>query len=118
MNPVSPLASINSGRRTFLRVVGGTALLSPLAPPQLFGAKGKGPNGVLVEACGFSDKGGWSLDTQHYHQMGGNHLLAHVGHGGSSSEMDGKTYYDLEHITTARELVERILVRVVFEKEK
>ena len=75
-NP-SPLASVNSDRRTFLRVVGGTALLSPFAPPQLFGAEGKGASGVLVEAAGFSDKGGWKLDTQHYHQMGGNYLLAH-----------------------------------------
>jgi hypothetical protein len=33
--------------------------------------------GVLVEAAGFKNLGGWKLDTQHYHQMGGNYLLAH-----------------------------------------
>jgi hypothetical protein len=34
-------------------------------------------SGILLEACSFSDKGGWVVDTQHYHQMGGNYLLAH-----------------------------------------
>jgi hypothetical protein len=34
-------------------------------------------SGILLEACAFPEKGGWSLDTQHYHQMGGNYLLAH-----------------------------------------
>jgi hypothetical protein len=34
-------------------------------------------SGVLLEACAFSEKGGWVLDTQHYQQMGGNYLLAH-----------------------------------------
>ncbi len=33
--------------------------------------------GILLEACAFTDKGGWVLDTQHVHQMGGNYLLAH-----------------------------------------
>ena len=32
---------------------------------------------MLVEACNFANPGGWVIDTQFYHQMGGNHLLAH-----------------------------------------
>jgi hypothetical protein len=32
---------------------------------------------VLVEACGFDDPGGWSIDTQFCQQMGGSFLLAH-----------------------------------------
>lgn len=34
-------------------------------------------SGILLEACSFAEKGGWVLDTQHFHQMGGNYLLAH-----------------------------------------
>jgi hypothetical protein len=34
-------------------------------------------SGILVEAAGFDDHGGWKLDTQHYQQMGGVYLLAH-----------------------------------------
>ncbi len=64
-------------KRTFLRVIGGTAFTAAAAPQQLFGAEGKGADGVLVEACNFANPGGWVIDTQFYHQMGGNHLLAH-----------------------------------------
>src|SRR4051794_5262387 len=32
---------------------------------------------VVVEAEGFENYGGWSLDTQFYHIMGSNYLLAH-----------------------------------------
>jgi len=66
-----------SDRRSFLRLVGGSALVSAFAPPQLFGATGKGADGVLLEASSIASRGGWLLDTQHYHQMGGCYLLAH-----------------------------------------
>jgi hypothetical protein len=58
-------------------VIGGSTFVSAVAPGQLFGASGKGAAGVLVEACGFDDPGGWVLDTQFYQQMGGVQLLAH-----------------------------------------
>ncbi len=64
-------------RRTFLRIIGGAAFTAGVAPRYLFAASGHGPDGVLVEACGFDDPGGWSLDTQFYQQMGGAYLLAH-----------------------------------------
>lgn len=64
-------------RRSFLRVIGGSAFVAGVAPGQLFGAEGRGPAGVLVEACGFEEIGGWVLDTQFYQQMGGVQLLAH-----------------------------------------
>lgn len=64
-------------RRQFIRVIGGLAFSSAFAPRYLFGADGSGADGVLVEACGFEDPGGWALDTQHYQQMGGSYLLAH-----------------------------------------
>ncbi len=51
--------------------------MSASAPGQLFGARGDGAGGVLVEACGFEDPGGWVLDTQFHQQMGGVPLLAH-----------------------------------------
>ncbi len=59
-------------RRTFLRVIGGVAFTSVVAPRYVFGDLGSGSSGVLVEACGFDDLGGWKLDTQFYQQMGGN----------------------------------------------
>ena len=34
---------------------------------------------VLVEAEGFEDYGGWSLDTQFFNIVGSNYLLAHGG---------------------------------------
>jgi RNA polymerase sigma factor (sigma-70 family) len=34
-------------------------------------------NGVLVEAEGFDDHGGWALDSQFTHEMGSPYLLAH-----------------------------------------
>ncbi|TVS14715.1 MAG: FAD-dependent oxidoreductase [Planctomycetaceae bacterium] len=64
-------------RRTFLRVIGGVAFTSAVAPRYVFGALGSGSSGVLVEACCFDDLGGWEVDTQFYQQMGGNFLLAH-----------------------------------------
>lgn len=40
------------------------------------------------------------------------YLMEYVGHGGSSSQQSGDIYYDSSHITTARELIEKILVRI------
>ena len=40
------------------------------------------------------------------------YLMEYVGHGGSSSQQSGDLYYDSTHITTARDLIEKILVRV------
>jgi len=64
-------------RREFIRVIGGVAVASSVAPGYVLGDSTKKSEGVLVEACGFEDLGGWKLDTQHYHQMGGVYLLAH-----------------------------------------
>ena len=69
-----------SNRREFLRVIGGTGVVSLTAPNYLMGAKpsaGLSRSGVLLEASSFADLGGWKIDTQHYLQMGGNYLLAH-----------------------------------------
>jgi hypothetical protein len=79
-------------RRTYLRVIGGSAFVSATAPGQLFGAAGKGAGGVLVEACGFADPGGWVLDTQFYQQMGGVQLRAH---GMGRPVANAKTGFDL-----------------------
>ena len=70
----------HSKRREFLRVIGGVGVTSLLAPSYLMGARPSSVlsrSGVLVEASGFAELGGWKLDTQHYLQMGGNYLLAH-----------------------------------------
>ena len=64
-------------RRTFMRIIGGTAFTFSVAPRYLAAAPGDGAEGVLVEACAFDDPGGWVLDTQCYQQMGGCFLLAH-----------------------------------------
>ena len=48
-------------------------------------------SGLLLEACAFAEKGGWVLDTQHYHQMGGNYLLAH---GMGIAVADAKTAFE------------------------
>ena len=40
------------------------------------------------------------------------YLLSLVGHGGDGSAMRGHMFYDLEKLTTARELIEKITVRV------
>lgn len=64
-------------RRHFLRVIGGVAFTSAVAPRYGFGATETGSLGVLVEASGFDEPGGWVIDTQFYQQMGGNFLLAH-----------------------------------------
>ncbi len=39
--------------------------------------------------------------------------LDFTGHGGSSSELDGKIFYNTKNLTTAKDLIERILVKVV-----
>lgn len=39
-------------------------------------------------------------------------LLDLVGHGGSSSSRDGNIHYDTQHLSTAKKLVEKILIRV------
>ena len=70
----------HSKRREFLRVIGGVGITSMLAPSYVMGARPSSAlsrSGVLVEASGFTELGGWKLDTQHYLQMGGNYLLAH-----------------------------------------
>lgn len=66
-------------RRTFIRVVGGVGLTSLVPFRYVIGAQSSAPanSGVLVEAASFAKRGGWQLDTQHYHQMGGCYLLAH-----------------------------------------
>ncbi len=40
------------------------------------------------------------------------YLMEFVGHGGSSSQQSGNIYYDSSHLTTAGELIEKILVRI------
>ena len=40
------------------------------------------------------------------------YLMEFVGHGGSSSQQSGEVYYDSSQLTTARNLIEKILVRV------
>lgn len=40
------------------------------------------------------------------------YLMELVGHGGSSSQQSGNIYYDSSHLTTAGELIEKILVRI------
>ncbi len=77
--PEQPLPAL-AHRRTFLRVVGGIGLTSAVAPAYILSAPTaprRHANGVLVEASGFRQAGGWKLDTQHYQQMGGCYLLAH-----------------------------------------
>ena len=68
-----------TNRRNFIRIIGGIAFSSAVAPRYGFGAEAAkaGPEGVLVEACSFANPGGWVIDTQFYQQMGGCFLLAH-----------------------------------------
>ena len=40
------------------------------------------------------------------------YLMEFVGHGGSSSQQSGDIYYDSSQLTTARDLIEKILVRI------
>jgi len=40
------------------------------------------------------------------------YLMDYVGHGGSGSQQSGEVYYNSEYITTARHLVEKILIRL------
>jgi hypothetical protein len=70
---------MDMSRRTFIRIVGGVGLTSAVPFSYTVGAETTkdDTSGVLVEAASFTDKGGWKLDTQHYHQMGGCYLLAH-----------------------------------------
>ncbi len=64
-------------RREFVRILGSTTIATVIAPNYVMARGSYATNGVLLEACSFSNKGGWVLDTQFYHQMGGNYLLAH-----------------------------------------
>ena len=64
-------------RRSFIRITGGAAVVTAMAPDYLRAAEGFDTKGVLLEACTFANRGGWVLDTQFYQQMGGNYLLAH-----------------------------------------
>ncbi len=66
-------------RRSFIRVIGGSAFAASVAPGYTFAAKagGKLATGVLVEASGFAHPNGWVIDTQFYQQMGGCFLMAH-----------------------------------------
>ena len=84
-----------SKRRQFIRVIGGTGVISLTAPNYLMGAKPSASlnrSGVLLEASSFDDIGGWKIDTQHYLQMGGNYLLAH---GMGKPVEDAETTIDL-----------------------
>jgi len=64
-------------RGEFIRMVGGAAMTSALAPNYGFSESNYSTEGTLIEATSFSDYGGWVLDTQFYQQMGGCYLLAH-----------------------------------------
>jgi hypothetical protein len=66
-----------TNRRQFLRIIGGAGFTSAVAPGYVFGSNPKYSEGILVEASKFNKTGGWKVDTQHYHQMGGCYLLAH-----------------------------------------
>ena len=65
-------------RRRFIRILGGTAFtfaaMSEMARAMSIQTASRG---VLVECEQFADSGGWKLDTQFMHQMGGVYLLAH-----------------------------------------
>lgn len=86
-------------RREFVRIVASTTIVTAIAPNYVMAKTSYATNGVLVEACSFSKKGGWILDTQFYHQMGGNYLLAHgmgevVPDAGTTFEIpDGGDYF-------------------------
>ena len=68
-------------RRQFIRIIGGTSMVSATAPAYGFSRSKFSTEGILLEACQFQKTGGWLLDTQFYQQMGGNQLLAHgMGH--------------------------------------
>ena len=71
--------SVEIGRRTFIRVVGGVGLTSAFPFRYVVSAQQAATmaSGVLVEGASFARRGGWQLDTQHYQQMGGCYLLAH-----------------------------------------
>ena len=51
-------------RREYIRIIGGTAVASVCAPNYGFADSSFSTDGVLVEAAGFEDTGGWVLDTQ------------------------------------------------------
>lgn len=75
-NSMTTRPPVLTSRRSFLRVVGGIGITSAIAPGYLV-AQAPAGDGILVEAAGFANPGGWKLDTQHYQQMGGVYLLAH-----------------------------------------
>lgn len=60
-------------RRDFLRL----SALAAAAPGPALAAAAPAPEGILVEAERFADKGGWSVDAQFTHAMGAPFLLAH-----------------------------------------
>ena len=64
-------------RRQFIRIIGGTSIVTAAAPAYGFSPSKFSTEGVLLEACQFQKSGGWVLDTQFYQQMGGHQLLAH-----------------------------------------
>ncbi len=68
-----------TSRRQFIRIVGGTAFAysSLDAFSRSFAAADLPKSGVLVEAEGFADHGGWKIDPQFVDAMGGVYLLAH-----------------------------------------
>lgn len=40
------------------------------------------------------------------------YLMEYVGHGGSSSQQSGDVYYDSQNISTAKNLIEKVLIRI------
>ncbi|MCH2208138.1 MAG: FAD-dependent oxidoreductase [Lentisphaerales bacterium] len=64
-------------RRKFLRVIGGTSVVTAMAPNYAFSDTKFSQDGILIEAASFASRGGWVLDTQFFQQMGGAFLLAH-----------------------------------------
>ena len=64
-------------RRQFIRIIGGTSIISAAAPAYGFSKSTYSTKGVLSRSLSISKTGGWVLDTQFYQQMGGIQLLAH-----------------------------------------
>jgi hypothetical protein len=64
-------------RREFIRMIGGTTVVTTLAPHYGLCSDRWSTEGILLESAAFTQTGGWVLDTQFYQQMGGCFLLAH-----------------------------------------
>lgn len=62
-------------RRRFIQILAGAPVAASALPG--YGQSAKASAGLLLETAGFSNPGGWVLDTQFYHQTGGSFLLAH-----------------------------------------